>query len=82
MDAEQIQAMIAAGLEGAEVRVEGDGSHFQALVISEAFADIGMVQQHQLVYAALGDSMKAAIHALSLRTLTPEQWKEAQKRPF
>ncbi|MCG2635093.1 MAG: BolA/IbaG family iron-sulfur metabolism protein [Gammaproteobacteria bacterium] len=82
MDAEQIKAMIEAGMAGAEVQVQGDGSHFQALVVSDSFADKSIVQQHQMVYQTLGDAMREAIHALSLRTLTPEGWKEAKKRPF
>ncbi len=74
MTNEQIQKMIEAGLPGAEVRVRGDGTHFEAVVVSEAFSGLSMVQQHQRVYACLGDSMQGAIHALSLRTYTPEKW--------
>ena len=82
MDADTIKGMIEAGMADAEVQVEGDGSHFQALVICESFAGKNMVQQHKMVYQTLGDAMKEAIHALSLRTLTPEGWAEAKKRPF
>jgi acid stress-induced BolA-like protein IbaG/YrbA len=57
------------------VRVEGnDGRHFEATIVSSEFRGKSMVQQHQLVYAALGDRMKHEIHALSIKTLTPEQW--------
>ena len=53
--------------------VVGDGHHFEAVIISPAFDGKSMVQQHQLVYQVLGDKMKEEIHALSMRTLTPEQ---------
>ena len=53
----------------------GDGQHFQALVVSAAFAGKSRVQRHQLVYAALGERMREEIHALSMRTLTPEEWR-------
>jgi acid stress-induced BolA-like protein IbaG/YrbA len=51
-----------------------DGTHFEAVIVSAAFVGKGMVQQHQMVYAALGDRMRAEIHALSMKTYTPEQW--------
>ena len=57
------------------VRVEGDdGYHFSAIIVSTEFQDKNMVQQHQLVYRALGKKMEQEIHALSMKTLTPEQW--------
>lgn len=56
------------------VEVDGDGHHFEALIVSAAFQGKTPVQRHQLVYAALGDRMREEIHALSMRTLTPEQW--------
>jgi stress-induced morphogen len=52
-----------------------DGAHFQAEVASSAFAGRNRVQQHQLVYQALGEHMRADIHALQLKTYTPDQWK-------
>ena len=60
------------------VEVEGDGHHFEALIVSSAFAGKTPVQRHQLVYAALGDRMREEIHALSMRTLTPEQWQASR----
>lgn len=74
MQPEQIRQMIEQGLAGARVSVAGDGQHFEAVVVSDVFAGKSMIQQHQLVYQVLGDKMKADIHALSLRTYTPEQW--------
>lgn len=79
MTANEIQQMIEAGIAGAEAHVDGDGSHFVARVISEAFAGLPMIKQHKLVYGALGDSMESAIHALSIQTYTPEAWEKARK---
>ena len=72
---ESIKTGIEAGLPCDHVEVIGDGQHFQALIVSGAFAGKSRVQRHQLVYGALGDRMREEIHALSMRTLTPEEWK-------
>lgn len=78
---EDIKQLLEAGLAGADVAVDGDdGVHFSARVVFAGFAGLNPVKRHQLVYRALGDRMKQAIHALSLQTLTPEEW-ESQK-PF
>ncbi len=69
-----IKKYIAAGLDCTHLDVEGDGQHFTALIVSPAFAGKRLIQRHQLVYAALGDRMKAEIHALSMKTLTPEEY--------
>ncbi len=70
--AEEIKGLIEAGLPGARVQVRGDGHHFEATIHSSAFAGKTPIQQHQLVYATLGDRMREQIHALSLKTLLPE----------
>jgi acid stress-induced BolA-like protein IbaG/YrbA len=70
---EQIRSYIAEGLHCEELRVAGDGEHFEAFIVSGAFRGKNRVQRHQLVYAALGDRMRGEIHALSMRTLTPEE---------
>jgi acid stress-induced BolA-like protein IbaG/YrbA len=70
---ESIKSGIEAGLQCERVDVVGDGQHFQAVVVSAAFAGKSCVQRHQLVYAALGDRMREEIHALSMQTLTPEE---------
>lgn len=70
---ESIKEGIERGLACERVDVAGDGQHFEALVVSAAFAGKSRVQRHQLVYGALGDRMRAEIHALSMRTLTPEE---------
>jgi len=72
---EDIQAWIQAGLANAEVRVEGDGHHFEALIVCDDFAGKNSVQRHQMVYQVLGDRMKAEIHALSMKTLTRDEAK-------
>jgi len=71
---EQVQDYIRKGLQCDELRVTGDGQHFEALIVSPAFEGKSRVQRHQLVYAALGDRMREEIHALSMMTLTPPEW--------
>lgn len=78
LKAEDIKTYIMQGLACDYVAVMGeDGQHFEAVVVSPQFIGKNMVQQHQLVYKALGDRMREEIHALSLRTLTPEAWAAA-----
>jgi acid stress-induced BolA-like protein IbaG/YrbA len=72
---ESVKSGIEGGLACQHVEVIGDGHHFQALVVSDEFAGRNRVQRHQLVYQALGERMREEIHALSMRTLTPEEWK-------
>ncbi|HHO67778.1 MAG TPA: BolA family transcriptional regulator [Gammaproteobacteria bacterium] len=74
MQADELRQRIEAGVPDAEVSVKGEGDHFEADVVSAAFEGKSMVQQHQMVYAALGDLMQKEIHALALHTWTPEQW--------
>ena len=69
-----IKNYIASGLECTHLEVDGDGQHFTAIIVSPAFAGKRLIQRHQLVYAALGDRMKGEIHALSMKTLTPEEY--------
>lgn len=78
MTTDDIKRMIEAGLPECRVDIHGDGTHFEAIIISPAFAGKGMLQQHRLVYATLGEHMGTAIHALSMRTYTPEQWQQRQ----
>ena len=74
---ESIKTGIEAGLACQHVEVIGDGQHFQAVVVSAAFAGKSRVQRHQLVYGALGERMREEIHALSMQTLTPDEWNKA-----
>jgi acid stress-induced BolA-like protein IbaG/YrbA len=74
MDPDLIKRYIEEGLECDHVEVNGDGRHFEAVIVSPLFRDKSKVRQHQLVYAALGERMREDIHALSMKTLTPEEW--------
>lgn len=70
---DDVKRYIEQGLACDQVEVDGDGQHFQALIVSGAFAGKNRVQRHQLVYAALGERMREEIHALSMKTLTPDE---------
>ena len=77
LSAEQLKSYITQNLDCDYIQVLGDdGTHFEAVIVSPAFEGKRMVQQHQLVYAALGDRMRAEIHALGMKTFTPTQWAE------
>ncbi|MBV6623281.1 MAG: BolA family transcriptional regulator [Rivularia sp. (in: Bacteria)] len=75
---QQVEEMIKAQMPDAQVQVEdltGGGDHYQVSVVSSQFAGKGLVKQHQLVYGALKQAMSTeAIHALALKTYTPEAW--------
>jgi len=74
MDTGTIKTLIERGLPGAQASVSGaDGVHFEATVVCAAFAGKLPLARHRMVYATLGDLMGGAIHALSLRTVTPEE---------
>ena len=74
MTPEQIKILIEAHLADCEALVvSDDNTHFEATVISSEFTGLRPLQRHQLVYAALGDKMGGAIHALSIQALTPEE---------
>lgn len=74
LDAETIQKLIETGLPGAVAQVRGDdGVHFEATVVSEAFRGKLPLARHRLVYATLGELMGGAIHALALKTVTPDE---------
>ena len=75
MDAATIQSLIEQGIPGAEVRISdlrGDGEHYSALVISNAFQGKNRVQQHQMVYQTLKGAMDGQLHALAIQTALPE----------
>ena len=71
---ESIQLNIAQGMATEYLSVVGDGTHFEAVVVSEEFAGKSRVQRHQRVYQTLGDRMRAEVHALSMKTFTPQEW--------
>jgi acid stress-induced BolA-like protein IbaG/YrbA len=78
MTPEQIKQTIESGLNCDHVEVAGDGHHFEAVIVSAAFRGKNRVQQHQLVYRALGERMREEIHALSMQTFAPEDWAQRQ----
>jgi acid stress-induced BolA-like protein IbaG/YrbA len=73
---EDIKRYIEDHLHCQHLEVSGDGQHFEAVIVSEAFRGKSRVQRHQLVYGVLGDRMREEIHALSMQTMTPEDWAE------
>lgn len=86
---EKIESLLRAQLAASVVEIEdetrlhaghagaaGGGGHYRVVVVSDQFADLSLMQQHRLVYAALAGEMKTTIHALALRTYTPEQWQK------
>jgi acid stress-induced BolA-like protein IbaG/YrbA len=75
---DDVRRYIAAGLTCEQLQVEGDGRHFEALVVCRAFEGRSRVQRHQLVYAALGERMREEVHALSIKALTPAEWQALQ----
>ncbi|MGB2833622.1 MAG: BolA/IbaG family iron-sulfur metabolism protein [Methylotenera sp.] len=77
LSAAQLESYIKQGLPCDYIQVLGDdGTHFEAVIVSPSFDGKSMVQQHQLVYGVLGDRMRAEIHALSMKTYTPQKWHE------
>jgi acid stress-induced BolA-like protein IbaG/YrbA len=75
MGTDELKRLIEEGLAGAEARVSGDGRHFDAVVISDAFSGKSMLEQHRMVYAALGDRFDTdSVHALSIKTYTRKDW--------
>jgi acid stress-induced BolA-like protein IbaG/YrbA len=75
MTPQQVSALIEAGLAGATAKVTSDDHvHFEAVVVSAAFAGKRAVQRHQLVYATLGAAVGNEIHALALQVFTPEEF--------
>ena len=75
MTAEQLKALITAGLPCQHCELEGDGRHWFATIVSEAFEGKRLIQRHQQVYATLGGRIQSdEVHALSMKTLTPAEW--------
>jgi acid stress-induced BolA-like protein IbaG/YrbA len=71
---DQLRAYISAGLACEHLEVEGDGQHFYATIVSAEFEGLPRIRRHQRVYGVLGERMKAEIHALSMKTLSPQEW--------
>ena len=82
VDPNSIKRLIEQALPGAQVEVTdlvGDGDHLQAVVVAEQFRGISLVKQHQMVYSALQEELKEKLHALALKTYTPEQYQTLVK---
>ncbi|NJD24966.1 MAG: BolA family transcriptional regulator [Betaproteobacteria bacterium] len=79
MHPDQIKQLILAGMACEHLELDGDGQHFQAVVVSREFAGKSRVQRQQRVYQTLQDKLATGeLHALSFRTLTPEEWSAAR----
>ncbi len=81
MQAEEIAGLIRGSVPPARVQVideTGTGDHFQATVVSPAFAGKGLVERHQMVYGSLQGAMAGPIHALALKTYTPDEWERTR----
>jgi len=77
LQAIEIQKIIESNLKCNYVKVTGDdGTHFEAVIVSDAFINQSMIKQHQQVYSALGNMMQKEIHALSIKTFTPDEWNQ------
>ena len=70
----QIEGYIQQGIACIHIKVDGDGQHFFATIVSSEFEGKRLIQRHQLVYSAMGDRMKAEVHALSIKAFTPEEF--------
>ncbi len=80
MQCDDIKQLIESGIPNCHADIEGDdGTHFGAIIVSEEFVGKSMIQQHQIVYKALGEKMGTDIHALSIQTYTPEEWEAKEK---
>mgnify|MGYP001223309374 FL=1 len=77
LQAIEIQKIIESNLKCNYIKVTGDdGTHFEAVIVSDAFINQSMIKQHQQVYSALGNMMQKEIHALSIKTFTPDDWNQ------
>jgi len=85
MDALTLERMIGSGIPGAQVEVvdlHGTGDHFDVTVVAPQFEGMSLVERHRSVYAAIGDAMSGAIHALMIKALTPAQFRESLVEPI
>ena len=80
MDSAEIEGLIHGELPAATVRViDETGGHFQAVVVAAEFSGKSLVERHQLVYRSLKGAMADRIHALSIKTYTPEEWAQTRR---
>ncbi|MES3002673.1 MAG: BolA family protein [Pseudomonadota bacterium] len=79
MTADELQSLIASGLSCDHLQVNGDGRHWEAVIVSPEFEGKRLIQRHQRVYATLGARMHTdEVHALSMKTFTPTEWAAQQ----
>mgnify|MGYP000297688214 CR=1 FL=1 len=81
MEASKVKELITAGLAVSHVEVEdttGTGDHFNAVVVSDDFKELSLVDQHQLVYRTLGNYLTNEIHALQLKTYSKSAWEKTK----
>ena len=75
METNAVEQLIRTGMPGAQVTVTGDGSHFEAVVVSDAFAGKSLLQKQRMVMATVNEQIASGeLHALSIKTFTPEEW--------
>ncbi len=80
MNPDEIKQRIAAGLPDCEITVSGDGSHFEAIVVGDVFAGKSPVKKQQMVYATVNELITSgALHALTIKAYTPQEWEKARK---
>ena len=79
MTTDEIQKLIEAGVPDSKAVVSGGEGKFEAIVISESFEDLSMVKEHQMVYATVKPQIASGeLHALSIKSVTPDEWENAQ----
>jgi acid stress-induced BolA-like protein IbaG/YrbA len=82
MQPDNIKTLIETGLPNSIVTVDGDGRHFNAIVITPEFEGKSRIEKQQLVYATLGDRIATGvIHAISIKTFTPQEWHQHNQEP-
>ena len=80
MEINEIQTLIEAGLPGAQVTVTGDGSHFQAVVISDIFEGKSLLAKQKMVYATVNEHITSGeLHAFTIKAHTPAEWEKASR---
>lgn len=81
MTTDELKTHIATSMPSAEVFVEGDGYHFDAMVISDEFSGLNAVKRQQRVYQTVQEEITSGnLHALSIKAYTPEEW-DAKGKP-
>lgn len=80
MENTEVKRLIESGIEGVEATVNGDGSHYDALVVGAVFEGKSLLQKQKMVYACLNEHIASGqIHALTIKAYTPEEWEKARK---